>query len=184
MDDTPQNDPGFQQKPADENKYDYQQYLGPEGGSSKNRRKFMIVGLTGLFIILIAATAIILLIGGKKSGQSGQSQTPVAAMCRDESCLEQNFAQCLPAEYTADAGDISKIKYTITGPADVGCNTQAEYLANKYIPEFVGKKMTCEFDNTIDFPVAVKNAFLYPDAYNCQGDLVSAISGLDNTAGP
>ncbi|HEX5456191.1 MAG TPA: hypothetical protein VFW77_02385 [Candidatus Saccharimonadales bacterium] len=180
MDDTPQNGPGIQQEPAGENKYDYQQYLGPDNGPPKNRRKFIIIGIAGVFIILIIILAAVLLTGKNKSGQDNQQQSRATTMCQDKSCLEQNFAQCLPAEYTFNSGEVSKIKYRIIGPADVGCTTETEYLANKYLPELAGKKMTCDFDNTSSFSEAVGTVFLYPYDFNCQGDLASALSGLDN----
>jgi hypothetical protein len=184
MDETPQNGPGIQQEPAAENKYDYQQYLGPDSGPPKDRRKLIILVLAGLFAVLITALAVVLLSSNKnKSGQSGDTQTQVTTICQDESCLEQNFAQCLPAEYTFDEAGGSIFKYTVTGIQDVGCDVKMEYVTSKYSPEYVGKDMTCEFDNRLDFRSAVRNVVNFPQDYDCSGDLLPLFQAADNGSG-
>lgn len=181
MNDTPQNDPGIEQKPAPENGYDYQQYLGPENGPPKDRRKLIIIGIIALFVILIAVLLIVLLTGGNKPGQSDQNQTAsnVSETCSDDNCFENNFTQCTPAEYTYNDPK-GTVKYTITGIGGLGCPTRIEYVSGIYLQDGAGKTMTCDLDNGVDFKTATYNAFKYPDDFECQGTLADEFRSLNS----
>jgi len=147
---------------------DYRQFMNSLSAASqppKKRKKFVIYAVVGAVLILTVVAAFVFIYNS--SGKTA---------CKDDKCFNQHFASCSPADYTySQAG--SSVQYTITGDKAVGCLVSAKYLEAKYSPEVVGKSMTCDFDSRLDFPIAAKNAFLYPADYDCKGDLANLLEG-------
>ena len=174
MDNSPQNITGEQQKPATENTTGDQQYLNSPYPAEKrpNSRRKIIFGAIGLVVIVV-----LILVG--LTVQNILSKRVVA--CADAECFSQRFSKCLPAEYTYNEAG-SSIKYAITGAQSIGCSVSVEYLKAQYLSSAVGKQMTCDFDNRLDFQTAAQNVFHYPADYACKGTLVDLFQNLNNTA--
>lgn len=168
MDNSSQNDPGIHQ-PETENISGYQQYLDPGKKPNKQRKIIILAGL-GLGVLMIIAAVIIFAQPPDQNKQKAQP-LPDVVTCTDKDCFETNFQQCTPAEYTYNAADISSVKYKIQGFGEIGCSVEMEYITSKYTPEAQGKKMICDFDNTVDLASAVQYVMDYPDDYDCQGEL-------------
>ncbi len=67
-------------------------------------------------------------------------------------CMTDKFKECSPAKFTA-AGIYH---YEIIGPIDNLCKVKSKFLKN-INPNWVGKEMICQYDNTKDFGTAVQN---------------------------
>jgi|GEM_PF-6223669 hypothetical protein len=96
---------------------------------------------------------------------------PQVAVC-DKACLEDKFTRCEPA--TADIAVNEQLVYhdEILGvdPATGLCRVRSFFNANPN-PDFVGKEMTCLYDQRLPFLSAVK------DMSKCSGLLYTLLSG-------
>ena len=96
--------------------------------------------------------------------------------CGSQSCLNQKFAACNPATYSASSGStlLGSVKYQIYGKKGSSCSMLFEYTANPN-SDWVNKPMTCDFDNSKSLDEAVSAAFSSPSMYKCTGPLVSIL---------
>ncbi len=86
-----------------------------------------------------------------------------------KNCAATKFKECSPAKYAAslDLGQLGGLVtyyYEIIGPSDNLCSVKSKFLQNPN-PDWVGKEMTCLYDNAKDFETAVK------DMSKCSGPL-------------
>lgn len=178
MDGSSQND-GAQNKSPDQNTNGYQKYLDPVD-KPRDKRRLIIIGGIVLSIIIILTIIVLALSHSKNNDQSQSTQNAQAVSCSDNLCFEQNFSNCTKtAPYTYDYSG-SKLTYTITGNQDAGCTLDVEYLSGSLLAaDTSGQKMTCEFDNSIDFYTAFQNILHFPDDFDCSGDLAGSIKDLN-----
>lgn len=90
--------------------------------------------------------------------------------CSDILCFEEKFAKCEPATITLKLTNNLIYYYEIIGPKKGLCELKSKFLANPN-PEWVGKEMTCRYDNSKKFEIAVE------DMSNCQGPLYDIMIG-------
>lgn len=96
----------------------------------------------------------------------------IDAGCGDASCWYEHFAECVPgnATYTIllAPGAVVEYLYEITGAAPGGCAMKSTYVR---VPaaQWQGESMTCVYDNTKEFDVAVEEIF--PELETCEGAL-------------
>ncbi|MBU1975827.1 MAG: hypothetical protein KKG59_05470, partial [Nanoarchaeota archaeon] len=90
--------------------------------------------------------------------------------CGDIACFEENFASCEQSTVTSKLTDDIIYYYEILGPKDNGCEVTSKFTANPN-PEWVGKEMTCVYDNTLGFNDAIQ------DMSTCQGPLYTLMTG-------
>lgn len=182
MDNSPQTNAETEQKPETEPQNHYQQYLNTEPENKSNKRRKMlliIVAVTSALLIVLVILAVIISGGDKKENNQTAQSGPIA--CSDEGCFSQNLVKCLPAEYTTtEAGN--RLKYSITGVGELGCATDIEYLEAQTVPDAAGKKMACDFDNTIAFKDAAQNVLDFPEDYGCTGDLLTPLQIFNETS--
>jgi len=86
-----------------------------------------------------------------------------------KNCAAAKFKECFPAKYVAslDLGQLGGLVtyyYEIIGPSDNLCVVKSKFLKNPN-PVWVGKEMTCQYDNAKDFETAIK------DMSKCSGPL-------------
>lgn len=94
----------------------------------------------------------------------------VTTDCGDILCFEEKFAKCEPATITLKLTNNLIYYYEIVGPKEGLCELKSKFLANPN-PEWVGKEMTCGYDNSKKFEIAVE------DMSNCQGPLYDIMIG-------
>jgi len=89
-----------------------------------------------------------------------------------QNCVEERFEKCRPAQYivSMDLAEIGVITYyyEIIGPSNGLCAVKSKFLANPD-PNWIGKEMICQYDNTKSFLVAAN------DMSKCQGPLYDLI---------
>lgn len=82
----------------------------------------------------------------------------------DSDCFEKKFSDCVPATLTLKFTETIIYYYKILGPKEGACEIKSKFLANPN-QDWVGKEMTCKYDNTKDFTSAVQ------DMSRCKGPL-------------
>jgi hypothetical protein len=110
---------------------------------------------------------------GQKVGEvtiKVEADVEVTTDCGGIACFEEKFAECKPATVTSKLMESIIYYYEIIGPKNGLCEVRSKFTANPN-PEWVGKEMTCKYDNTQDFEIAVQ------DMSNCQGPLYSLMTG-------
>lgn len=178
MNNSSQNDSGVGQQPETENSSGYQQYLDP--AKPKKQRKLIILAVIGAVMLLILLVIVVLAQTSNKQNAGQNLTARETLVCADEDCLESNFQECTPAEYTYNEADISSVKYKIQDIGEIGCSVEMSYLTSKYQTDVQGKSMVCDFDNTLDLDSAVQNVMDYPDDYDCQGELAEFFKNINN----
>jgi len=78
-----------------------------------------------------------------------------------KNCVEKRFKECKPTQYTItlDLGPLGgevTYYYEIIGPSNNLCAVKSKFLKNPN-PDWVGKEMTCQYDNSKDFEAAVSD---------------------------
>lgn len=90
--------------------------------------------------------------------------------------FNEAFKACEKADTTVTLGKIT-YKYTILGSsAENGCKVQSEFISHPN-SKWVGKKMICNLDNSIDFQSALIEPQKNIDCCNCEGELKNLLSG-------
>lgn len=97
----------------------------------------------------------------------------VTTDCGDMSCFEEKFAKCEPATITLKLTNNLIYYYEIIAPTEGLCELKSKFLANPN-PEWVGKEMTCLYDNSKKFEIATQ------DMSNCKGLLYDLLNGPAN----
>ena len=112
-------------------------------------------------------------IEGNKVGEINtkiEADIEVKSDCGGMDCFKQKFVECKPATVTSKLMDNLIYYYEIIGPKDGLCEVKSKFTANPN-PEWIGKEMTCKYDNTKDFETAVQ------DMSKCQGPLYTLMTG-------
>lgn len=73
-----------------------------------------------------------------------------------KACIELNFKNCKPAKATISLGDVLTYYYEIIGPKNNYCLVKSKFLSNPN-PEWVGKEMTCSYNNLKSFDTAIQD---------------------------
>lgn len=110
---------------------------------------------------------------GNKAGKINaqiEADIEVASDCGGMDCFKEKFSRCKPAAVTLKLMDNLIYHYEIIGLKDGFCEVKSKFTANPN-PEWVGKEMTCKYDNAKDFQTAVK------DMDKCQGALYDLMTG-------
>ena len=111
--------------------------------------------------------------GGNKVGEVNTkigADVEVTTDCGGMDCFKQKFSECKPATVSSKLTDNIVYFYEIIGPKDGLCEVKSKFTANPN-PKWVGKEMTCKYDNTKNFETAVQ------DMSNCQGPLYTLMTG-------
>lgn len=74
----------------------------------------------------------------------------------DPGCFQSKFSACEPATFTAVTEGKAAYAYEITGPKKDGCEMKT-YFTIHPTPAWVGKSMTCLYDNKKDFSTATQD---------------------------
>lgn len=90
--------------------------------------------------------------------------------CGSLDCFKGKFANCEKAQVTYTLLDNLVYYYEILGPDGNACNVKSKFIKNPN-PSWVGKEMTCNYDNSLDFNEAVK------DMSQCHGELYNLMTG-------
>lgn len=92
-----------------------------------------------------------------------QSNFSAPAICDNTICFVKNFKECANASAIFQQ-DNKSIRYVILKSAGELCNVEVEYSVH---PDsgFIGKKMVCGFNKSMDFEFALQNLD------NCKGEL-------------
>jgi hypothetical protein len=163
------------QPPANSNNETYGKYIDPDYKKKQQKKKALLIialsvgGLIFIAIFVILAATLF-------SNSKGDSTTPsektvnVIETCEDEECFTQRFSLCQPSKYKESEGG-NTVEYEIPGIHDVGCIVSLKYINNDD-EEIVGKEMTCDFDNDIDFYSSAELVFANPADFECEGSLV------------
>lgn len=139
----------------------------------KNQKGFspaevLIVMAVGILIVVIASYTI----NRIKNGS--------AVKCGSESCINQKFASCSPAIYSADSGTklLGAVKYHIYGKKGSDCSMQFEWTQNPN-PAWTNQPMTCVFNNKKalhdSFSDVLGNLLSGKNDNQCTGPLVSVL---------
>ena len=110
---------------------------------------------------------------GNKVGEINtkiEADLEVTSDCGGMDCFKEKFSLCKPATVTAKLMDNLIYYYEIIGLKDGFCEVKSKFTANPN-PEWVGKEMTCKYDNTKDFETSVQ------DMSKCQGQLYTLMTG-------
>lgn len=110
-------------------------------------------------------------------GTVGPSNPDPTGKVKD--CVATMFKECQPAKYTTSLdlgqmGGLVTYYYEIIGPSNNLCTVKSKFLQNPN-PDWIGKEMTCEYDNSKDFETAVK------DTSKCSGPLYDIMGGPQTT---
>ncbi len=97
-----------------------------------------------------------------------EADIEVISDCGDMDCFKEKFSLCESATVTSKLMDNIVYYYEIIGLKDGFCEVKSKFTANLN-PEWVGKTMTCMYDNTKDFEIAIQ------DMSKCQGPLYNLI---------
>ena len=110
----------------------------------------------------------------KKDGSQTKSSASVTVTtdCGGRSRFEEKFAKCKPAKMTLKLTDNLIYYYEIMGTKDGLCELKEKFLAN-FNPEWMGKEMTCRYDNSKKFDIAIEGTC------DCRGPLYDVITGQD-----
>lgn len=96
--------------------------------------------------------------------------------CGGQSCFEEQFASCEAGAYlNLTVTDGLRYYYEIVGPHAGSCKVKSTFLANPN-PDWVGKEMTCVYDNTMIFQSAVKAVVENMAGCGCEGPLYQLMS--------
>ncbi len=147
----------------------YGQYIDPEYHNKQKKKKLLIITASILAaLIVIAAVAAITV---NSSNQSNSAEEPATAVevCTDEECFNERFSLCQPAKYEASEEN-STVEYEVTGIREIGCLVSLKYVSSED-EEIVGKGMTCDFDNELEFHDSAHLVFAYHEDYECEGEL-------------
>jgi len=92
-----------------------------------------------------------------------------------ENCIKEKFKECKPAKIatTIDFGPLGgemSYYYEIIGPIGNLCEVKSKFLKN-INPDWVGKEMICQYDNSKDFETATQDAIQNMSMSKCKGDL-------------
>lgn len=108
-----------------------------------------------------------------------------------KNCFEDRFKECKPATLVKSAdrkpiglimGGLVTYYYEIIGPSNGLCLVKSKYLKEPN-PEWIGKEMTCKYDNKKDFETAEEDVFnnTFQDPFQnmsgCEGSLYDALVG-------
>jgi hypothetical protein len=110
---------------------------------------------------------------GEEAGEVNvdiEADVEVKTDCGGMDCFEEKFAECKPATVTSELMENIVYYYEIIGPKDGLCELKSKFTANPN-PTWVGKEMTCKYDNTKAFNTAVQ------DMSKCQGQLYTLMTG-------
>jgi len=151
------------------------------------------LGLTKVWMITMIIILLILISGGiylliktpapvKESGTDTEESNKFITDCGNAgpetseeeyeiiaNCIEEKFKECQPAKFsiTMDLGPLggeTTYYYEIIGPIGNLCEVRSKFLKN-INPDWVGKEMFCQYDNTKDLETAMQ------DMSKCEGPL-------------
>jgi len=93
-----------------------------------------------------------------------------------QGCFEVRFKECKPAKYipSIDLGPLGGLVtyyYEIIGPEADFCTVKSRFIKNPN-PDWVGKEMICEYDNSKDFEEAMQ------DISKCEGELYNLMNPM------
>jgi hypothetical protein len=100
----------------------------------------------------------------------------------DRECFEKKFAFCQKISVEEELNTQTKVRYEILG-ADLAsgrCGVKTVFVANP-LPDYVGKEMTCYYDEKIPFFNTTKSILKDPEA-KCSGELYLLLSGQQTVA--
>ena len=107
------------------------------------------------------------------SGLSIGAGVEAISSCGGYDCFKKNFLRCEQANLTYTlrlfGGINTTYYYEIFGPNEGLCEMKSKYIENPN-PRFVGKEMTCLYNNTLEFETAVQNMYM------CQGELYDLLN--------
>ena len=109
---------------------------------------------------------------GKKPTTFQQvSEASKVEKCLDETCMNEYFKTCHPASLETES-PLGNVFYKITGKSANGCRVTWKYVDHRN-ENWVGKEITCEFDNSKTFLEAARDNFdaLISDKVECTGSL-------------
>ena len=93
---------------------------------------------------------------------------PTVTSCQDKDCFESKFRKCelatVQVEVEGLSGQDVTYKYEIVGLNGAYCEVESQFVKNPN-QDWVGKKMTCQYDNSKKFDAAVE------DMDRCSGEL-------------
>jgi hypothetical protein len=173
---SPDQDVSRQPAPTGNNEA-YSQYIDPDYQKKRKKRKLLLIiaSVTAVLIVIIVSVVIAASLSSGDSNNDNDANTSantvnVIETCEDEECFTERFSSCQPTKYEESEGN-SRVEYEIPGIQNVGCIVSLKYVSNDD-EEIVGKEMTCDFDNELDFYSSAELVFAYPDDYECEGSLV------------
>ena len=114
--------------------------------------------------------------GYKMHNQSAQA----APKCGDKACFEQKFSACEQAIYTDSSDPSGSIYLEIYGKNNVGCKMLVRYVSGSD-PSFVGKDLTCNFNNSMKYQDSVSSTVQNVVAgkeKSCEGTLLQALQNI------
>lgn len=103
-----------------------------------------------------------------------QAEETITTSCATTDCFQRAFATCTPGvALTADLG-FASYHYRIVGPKNGGCAMTTSYPTNPN-PAWVGKAMTCTYNNRGSFEDAAQAMF--NNLSSCTGPLADILRG-------
>lgn len=149
------------------------QYNNPQ--DNRGKKKVIIVALLVVVLGVTAAVTMLILSPSDSSQNSsegtGDDTTKAIEVCETEECFNEKFISCQPAQYVISEGD-KVTEYKIPNTQEINCPVSVKYIKGSN-QELIGKDMTCNFDNSLDFRSALNLAITFPADYECEGDLAS-----------
>lgn len=100
----------------------------------------------------------------KLTTATGETDVQITSSCGGGDCFAQKFKVCEPADGTATTNGNTYFSQII-GPRNGGCQVNSKVQSHPN-PQWIGKEMSCIYDNTKEFNVAVQ------DMSRCEGELL------------
>ncbi|MCP4651823.1 MAG: hypothetical protein GY858_00335 [Candidatus Omnitrophica bacterium] len=99
-----------------------------------------------------------------------KSNTPIDTQSPKFLAFKRKFKRCIPANYQMDFMNGAMVfDCAIIGPTDNGCKVSVKAV-KAMKPELEGKKMICDYDNSLDFEKVIT------DVDSCSGGLKDLMS--------
>lgn len=161
----------------------YGQYIDPDYQNKRKRKTIILVTIIAIIVLgIITAVAVFALSSGSNDSDSTNEAVNVVENCEDEECFNEKFSLCQPASYEGQGfEENTTIEYKISGVQNVGCLVTLEYLSSAD-QRIIGKEMTCDLNNELEFRRTLEIADEYPDDFDCQGSLVDFYNQLEEEA--
>lgn len=178
---TPTQNQNNNQADQTNNSGNYSQYIDPEYQKKQKKKKILLILISVIVAFAVIATVVIVVASMSSSpSDSTNESVNVTQICEDEECFTERFSLCQPTKYQESEGN-STVAYEIPGIQEVGCIVSLKYVSNDD-EEIVGKEMTCDFDNELDFREALALVDEYPEDFECKGSLIDFYNGLEKEA--